>query len=102
MTECVKEAVWLSELMHECFALSIAPVQIMADNQGSIALSKDPKYHGRTKHIRIRFHYIRECIINNAAKLSFIPTKEMLADIFTKPLGKDLFNKFKGQLGMSA
>ncbi len=64
---------------------------MMEDNQGAIALVKNPIGHSRTKHIDIRFQLIN---------LKYCPTEEMLADLLTKPLPKVLFETLRLLLGM--
>jgi hypothetical protein len=59
---------------------------ILVDNQGSLKLAENPEFHKRTKHIDITYHFIRECINTNKLKVGYIPTKEQLADGFTKGL----------------
>jgi hypothetical protein len=59
---------------------------ILVDNQGSLKLAENPEFHKRTKHIDIIYHFIRECINENKLKVGYIPTKEQLADGFTKGL----------------
>ena len=59
---------------------------ILVDNQGSLKLAENPEFHKRTKHIDIIYHFIRECINENKIKVGYIPTKEQLADGFTKGL----------------
>ena len=59
---------------------------ILVDNQGSLKLAENPEFHKRTKHIDIIYHFIRECINKNKIKVGYIPTKEQLADRFTKGL----------------
>ena len=63
-----------------------ATVLIHVDNQGAICLAKDPVHHQRTKHIDIRFHYIRSEIQNGAVKLKYVPSDDNIADVFTKPV----------------
>jgi hypothetical protein len=63
------------------------------DNQGSIAIAKDPVHHGRTKHIDIRYHYIREKYREKLFDMVYCPTNEQLADIFTKALAQSTFKK---------
>ena len=73
---------------------------IMEDNQGAIALANNPIGHSRTKHIDIRFHFIRESHEKGLINLKYCPTKEMLADLLTKPLPKPLFETLCILLGM--
>ena len=56
------------------------------DNKSTICLSKNPEFHSRTKHIDIRYHFIKEKITEKIIKIEYIPTDQMLADILTKAL----------------
>lgn len=75
-------------------------VTVMEDNQGAIALAKNPVAHARTKHIDIRYHYIREALQSGLIDLQYCPTSEMNADLLTKPLPKGPFVKLRLALGM--
>ena len=57
------------------------------DSESAIQLSKNPVFHDRSKHIDVRYHYIRECVEENRVILEFVGTVEELADILTKALG---------------
>jgi len=61
-------------------------VPIFSDNQACIALARDPVAHSRTKHIDVRYHYIRELIAGRKTTVDYCPTVDMTADILTKPL----------------
>jgi hypothetical protein len=67
------------------------PVTIYCDNTTAVAMVKDPKYHGKTKHIKMRYHYIRKAIIEHDLILKHISTNSMVAYPLTKPLAKDAF-----------
>ena len=73
---------------------------IKEDNQGTIALSRNPKYHPRTKHIDIKYHFIRDKVAKKELILDYCPTEQMLADLLTKPLGKTLFQRLRGLMGV--
>ena len=62
------------------------PMVIKADNQGSIALAKNPVFHDRSKHIDIQYHYTRELVRQGKVELSYVSTTDMLADVLTKSL----------------
>src|SRR5882757_2639631 len=66
----------------------------------SIALAKDNKFHVRTKHIDIRYHFIREAVEDGSINMQYIPTNDNIADIFTKPLAKAKFERFVQMLGL--
>ena len=65
------------------------------DNQSAVASTQSKKFNARSKHIDIRYHFIKESIKNNEVKMNWVPTSEQLADILTKPLGPTLFKKFR-------
>ena len=71
--------------------MSQTKILIKCDNTSANNLSKNPIQHSRTKHIEIRRHFIRDHVQNEDILLKFIPTKDQLADIFTKPLNADRF-----------
>jgi hypothetical protein len=61
-------------------------VPIYSDNQGCIALARDPIAHSCTKHIDVRYHYIRELVAFGKTTIEYCPIGDILADLFTKPL----------------
>ncbi|GJU11251.1 retrovirus-related pol polyprotein from transposon TNT 1-94 [Tanacetum coccineum] len=75
-------------------------VPIFCDNTSAIAISNNPVLHSRTKHIDLRYHFIRDHILKGDIELHFISTEYQLADIFTKPLDEPTFNRLKEELGM--
>lgn len=98
----VQELIWLHLLLTELDAhlLFKKPTPIYADNQGAIALAKNPEFHARTKHIAVRHHFIRQEIDAGTCEFHYVRTTEQAADGFTKPLGKIAFRRFVNQLGM--
>ena len=68
------------------------------DNSGALELAKTPKKRPRTKHINLVYHHFREHVRKRSIKLFPIDTTNQLADIFTKPLPRDLFVKFRKQI----
>src|ERR1700728_995295 len=96
-----KEALWIRTFIGEFRrGFSSDPIPINCDNQGAIALAKDNKFHARTKHIDIRYHFIREAVENGKINMQYIPTNDNIADIFTKPLAKAKFERFTAMLGL--
>ena len=77
---------WLRQLMKDLHMDCTAPITIHEDNQGTIAMSRNPVLHKRTKHIDIKYHFVREKTQDGAVELKYCPTNDMVADIFTKPL----------------
>ena len=76
------------------------PTEIYEDNQGAISIAKSPVGHARTKHIDIRYHFVRKRVQDGAIALKYIGTHEMIAVILTKPLPKHRFEKLVTKLGM--
>lgn len=73
---------------------------LFGDNQGSIALSKNPVFHSRTKHVEIHFHWIREKIQDGSIEIKYCPTEDMVADVLTKSLDKGKLTGFRRDLGL--
>ena len=68
---------------------------VNVDNQGAINLAKNPMYHKRSKHIQVKYHFIRDEIRSGKIELQYIPTEDNVADIFTKPVTKLKLDRFK-------
>ena len=73
---------------------------LYCDNLSAINISKNPVQHSRTKHIDIRHHYIRELVDDKVITLEHVDTEEQIADIFTKALDANQFEKLRGKLGI--
>ena len=95
-----KEVLWLQNFVSDIRGLKDEPLGLYCDNQGAIALAKDNKFHSQMKHIDLRYHFIRETIEDNKLSITYIPTKENIADIFTKALGRPKFKSFVERLGL--
>ena len=76
----------------------IEPVTLYCDNTSAINISKNPLIHTKTKHIAIKYHYVRELVQDKEVKMEYINTKEKIADIFTKELPKDAYEYLRGKL----
>lgn len=103
MGDASKEAIWLHALLCELRNLpaSAVPLVLHNDNKGAIELTKNPTSHARTKHIDIRFHFIRSLVSESKISISFIGTRKMIADILTKPLSHELFTNCRNAMGLS-
>ena len=96
-----QEAVWLRFLLNDVKIKQNNPTIIFEDNQGAICLSKNPGDHPRTKHIDVKFHYIRQTIENKHIDITYCETNKMIADIFTKGLPKQKFEFFRNMMGVA-
>jgi hypothetical protein len=101
ITEAGQEALWLIKLMKELYMTVPVPLELVCDNLSAIHLAEDPVHHGRVKHVAIEHHWIREHVHNGTFKMKHAYTSNMIADIFTKNLGKKPFAKFRDMIGLS-
>ena len=74
---------------------------IHCDNQSCIKISENPVFHDRSKHIEMRYHFIRDPVQRGALKLQYIRTDEQIVDILTKPLSASKFVYFRDKIGMA-
>lgn len=89
-----REAVWLRKLLAGLFGQSLEPTIIHCDNQSCVKLSVSPVFHDRSKHMEIKYHYVRDMVERNAIQLKYISTDEQTSDILTKPLSRIKFVYF--------
>lgn len=101
-TQAAKEAIWLRQLLRSLNPADPIPYAtiIYCDNQGAIALAKDPRFHPRTKHIGVQHHWIREKIADKEIELEYVSTTKQVADGLTKPLPRPTFEAFRDALGL--
>ena len=108
VTDASKEGIWLRRLYNEIKLWNptlhsqdqVQPQIIMVDNNGAIELAKNPKHHDRTKHIDIRHHFVREAIESKLIELQRVDTSLNTADILTKALSVDLYQRHAKGLGL--
>ena len=82
-TEAVKEAIWLKGLLGDLGVIQ-ENIAVFCDNQSAIFLAKNQTYHARTKHIDVKYHYVREIIESGVVLLRKIDTKDNPSDMLTK------------------
>jgi hypothetical protein len=100
-TQATKEAIWLRRLLNELnMSQGKAAIIICGDNQGAIALSLNPQYHSRMKHMEIQRKWQGEVQDLGTVELKYIPTTEQIADGFTKSLPRERFEWFRRGLGI--
>ena len=75
-------------------------VTLYYDNTSAINISKNPVMHTKTKHIAIKYHYVRELLQDKEVKMEYANTKEKIADIFTKALPKEAHEYLRGKIGV--
>ena len=94
LTAAIQEAKFLSQLLADITCSEKSNVTIFADNQGAIALAKNPIHHQRSKHIDVRYHYIRSEVKSKFVDLKYIESAKNVADMFTKPVTRAKLNEF--------
>jgi hypothetical protein len=100
LTHVSKEILWVRQFLGEIFFKFQTSSQLYSDNQGAIALARNKKYHARSKHINIRYHFIHQVLERDDINITYVPTKQNIADIFTKALPSSKFNHFQNLLGL--
>jgi hypothetical protein len=97
LAAATQEAKWVNQFLCELFSVSgmslSVDMSVHVDNQAAILMSKNDVYHDRTKHIDLRYHYVREAVQSGLYKLEWVSTDKQLADGFTKSLSSTIFNK---------
>jgi histone deacetylase 1/2 len=101
LANATTEVIWIQSLLKELGVKQKQPPCLWCDNLGATYLSANPVLHARTKHIEIDFHFVRERVLNKELEIRFIPSKDQIADGFTKPLPARTFEEFKHNLNLS-
>ena len=96
-----QEAVWLQQLMGDLLSKTVHKTIIFEDNQSAICLTKNQQTHGRSKHIDIKFHFIRELVESGKVELVYCASKDNVADMFTKGLNIKQFELLRQMTGLS-
>ncbi|GKA21706.1 retrovirus-related pol polyprotein from transposon TNT 1-94 [Tanacetum coccineum] len=101
LTEVVKESIWLKGLLIE-LGVNLRSVIVNCDNQGAIHLSRNAMFHERTKHIKVRYHFIREIVESKEIEVVKIGTDDNAADAFTKVIPGPKFKYCMEILGVGS
>ena len=101
VTAAAQEGIWLRRVMGELGFEQVGATDLAVDNEGAIALSENPQAHPRTKHIRLRYHFIRQYVQEGVIKPRYISTHKNIADMFTKNLPKDKFFELRLAMGLT-
>jgi hypothetical protein len=97
LTFTLTEVLWIRQLLVDMSCPQVNPTVIYEDNKGAIDLANHPGYHRRTKHINIRYHFIRDFIANGEIMVIYVPTKRQLANPFTKGVPRPEFTSSRIQ-----
>ncbi|CAJ2677087.1 unnamed protein product [Trifolium pratense] len=94
------QAIWLKNLIEEISQDRCETVTLKIDNVSAINLAKNPIAHGRSKHIELRFHYLREQVSNGNLALMHCRSEEQVADLLTKAVTIQVFEKLRSEMGI--
>ena len=99
-TTAATQALWLSRMLAELLGRKVDVVELKVDSKSALALAKNPVFYERSKHIRIKYHFIRDCLEDGSIKANHIATTDQLADILTKSLRKSKFQEMRERIGL--
>ena len=88
------------ERCYQDYDLQLKATWIYCDNQSCIKLSENPVFHDKSKHIEIKYQYIRDLVEKGVVELHYITTDEQIADILTKHLSRVKLEYFRDKLGV--
>ncbi|KAI5334691.1 hypothetical protein L3X38_024824 [Prunus dulcis] len=99
-SEATAQAIWLRFVLEDFGELQTEAIPLQCDNTSAIAITKNPVFHQKTKHIGRRYHFIKDALQEGIIDLVYCPTSEQLTDIFTNPSAKDQFNYHRSMHGV--
>jgi len=99
MAEPAKETLWLRTFLRE-LDFEGGPMLVRGDNQGALKLAESEEHHRRTKHIDVRFRFLRDIIENGSLQLEYVITEDNMADALTKALFRQRFERLRSLMGL--
>ncbi|CAM8887426.1 unnamed protein product [Rhodiola kirilowii] len=100
-TACCAQLLWIKQPLSD-YGVHLECISIPCDNTSAINISKNPVQFSRTKHIEIRYHFWRDCVERGTIAMEYCRTEEQIADIFTKALHREPYEKIRLELGMTS
>ena len=98
-TEAAKELQWIVHFL-ECFGIHESSPHLLGDNRGALALARNTDFRPRTKHIHAREQYIAQLVESGQVFVSYVPTKDIVADTLTKALPREVFTRHTSSMGL--
>lgn len=99
-TACAYQAIWLRKILGELHSPQTCPTHLYCDNNSAIKLSKNLVLHGRSKHIDVKFHFLRDLTKEEVIDVIYCKSEDQVADIFTKSIKIAAFTKLRSALGV--
>ncbi|KAK9678974.1 Reverse transcriptase (RNA-dependent DNA polymerase) [Popillia japonica] len=97
LSQCLTECIYVAQLLTDTLKTDPYPIKIFEDNQSSIKMASTFETR-RTKHIDVKYHFVKDLVANNKVTIHYMPSAEQIADIFTKPLSFEKFSYFRSKL----
>jgi hypothetical protein len=97
-TTCCTHVLWMKQTLRDIQVEYDDPIPIYCDNKSTMSISKNPVMHSKTKHIPIKYHFLREQVAEKDIKVEYVGTKAQVVDIFTKPLSREAFEYLRQRL----
>jgi hypothetical protein len=98
---CCAQLLWMRQTLRD-YGYKLSKVSLLCDNDSAIRMADNPVEHSCTKHIDIRYHFMRDHQQKGDIKIAYVSTYNQLADIFTKPLDEKTFSKLRNELNILA
>jgi hypothetical protein len=96
---CCAQLLWMRQTLRD-YDYKLSKVPLLCDNESAIRMTDNPIEHNRTKHIDIRYHFLRGHQQKGDIEISYVSAHNQLADIFTKPLDEKTFSKLRNELNI--
>jgi hypothetical protein len=96
---CCVQLLWMRQTLRD-YGYKLSKVPLLCDNENAIHMANNPVEHSRTKHIDIRYHFLRDHQQKGGIEIAYVNTHNQLADIFTKPLDENTFSKHRNELNI--
>lgn len=99
-TSAACQAIWIRNVLNQITGEITGPVVLFVDNKSAIDLAKNVVFHGRSKNIHVRYHFIRECVERGDIVMEYMNSSEQKADILTKAMVTSKFERMCDLLGI--
>jgi hypothetical protein len=96
---CCAQLLWMRQTLRD-YGYKLSKVPLLCDNESAIRMTDNPIEHNRTKHIDIRYHFLRDHQQKRDIKIAYVNTHNQLSDIFTKTLDEKTFSKLRNELNI--
>ena len=100
MASAASKMTWIVHLLEELGVCDLKPVTLHCDNQSALNIAYNPVLHDRTKHIAIDCHFTHKMVMESLLQLTYLPTSNQLADVFTKIIPSTQYQTLLSKLGM--